>query len=270
MMREVIITFLLLLTCHSNHRVFHLLNIGSLGTRFNYHRKEKQRKMTTATKSTLQDSPTVIIADDHEIYRRGLRLFLEHEGMRVIASAASGNLAVDLTIEQRPDILLLDLAMPDLDGLAVLSIVKHSVPETRVIILTALDDQTYISRARELGADGYFSKGVDNDYLIEAIRGNAGRNEEVVFTKAVPTPTAPKELSLLFATDKEESSNGQDLTDKETLILSLISMGIDNQGIAEKLSITKNTLKTHTRKIYSKLDVSDRSQAAIWALRNGF
>jgi DNA-binding NarL/FixJ family response regulator len=226
--------------------------------------------MTATSKSLEQDAPTIVIADDHEIYRRGLKLFLEHEGMRVVASAATGKQAVEATTKHSPDILLLDIAMPDLDGLGVLAIVKYIAPKTSVIILTALDDQTYISRARELGADGYLSKGVDNDYLIEAIRGIAGRNEEVVFTKTVPTPTAPKELSLLFPNDHEESSNGKGLTDKETLILSLISMGIDNQGIAEKLTITKNTLKTHTRKIYSKLGVSDRSQAAIWALRNGF
>jgi DNA-binding NarL/FixJ family response regulator len=226
--------------------------------------------MTTSSKSPEQDAPTIVIADDHQIYRRGLALFLEHEGMRVIASAANGNQAVDLTIKYRPEILLLDIAMPDLDGLAVLAIVKHTVPETRVIILTALDDRSYFTRANELGAEAFFSKGVENDYLIETISGIASSNGPSIFTKTIPTPTAPKELSLLFPTDKEESSNGKDLTDKETLILSLISMGIDNQGIAEKLTITKNTLKTHTRKIYSKLDVSDRSQAAIWALRNGF
>ena len=226
--------------------------------------------MKTTSKSREQDHPTVIIADDHEIYRRGLELFLEHEGMRVIASAATGNEAVDLTIKYHPEILLLDIAMPDLDGLAVLAIVKHTVPETRVIILTALDDRSYFTRANELGADAFFSKGVENDYLVDTIRGIACDNETSVFTKTIPTPTTPKELSLLFPKEEEKSSNGHNLTDKETLIISLISMGIDNQGIAEKLSITKNTLKSHTRKIYSKLGVSDRSQAAIWALRNGF
>ena len=226
--------------------------------------------MTTTSKSTEQDTPTIVIADDHEIYRRGLQLFLEHEGMRVISSAATGNQAVDATLKHRPDILILDLAMPDLDGLAVLTLVKYLVPETRVIILTALGDQTFIRRASELGAEGYFSKGVENDYLIQTIRGIASSNGSSVFTKVVPPPTAPKELNPPFPRNKQKSSNGQSLTEKETLILSLLSMGMDNQGIAERLSITKNTLKTHTRKIYSKLGVSDRSQAAIWALRNGF
>jgi DNA-binding NarL/FixJ family response regulator len=190
--------------------------------------------------------------------------------MRVIASAATGSQAVDATLKHRPDILILDIAMPDVDGLSALSIIKFFVPETHVIILTALADPSYLTRASELGADGYFSKGVENDYLIQTIRGIASSNGPSIFTKTIPTPTAPKELSLLFPKEKEKSSNGQSLTDKETLILSLISMGIDNKGIVEKLSITNNTLKTHTRKIYSKLGVSDRSQAAIWALRNGF
>lgn len=226
--------------------------------------------MTTTSKIINQNTPTIVIADDHEIYRRGLKLFLEHEGMRVIASAASGDQAVDATIKHRPDILILDLAMPDLDGLAVLSIVKHIVPETRVIILTALGDRSHIRRANELGADGYFSKGVENDYLIQTIRGIAGGNGSPVFTKTIPAPTAPKELKSTLPENKQTSSNGQNLTEKETLILSLISMGIDNQGIGERVSITQNTLKTHIRKIYSKLGVSDRSQAVIWALRNGF
>ena len=226
--------------------------------------------MSATSKSPEQNAPTIVIADDHEIYRRGLKLFLEHEGMKVIASAANGNQAVDLTFEHLPDVLILDLAMPDLDGLAVLAIVKHAVPETRVIILTALDDRSYFTRAIELGAEAFFSKGVENDYLVEKIRGIAVDHERTKFTETIPTPTAPKELNLLFPKENEKSSNGLKLTDKETLILSLISMGIDNQGIAEKLTITNNTLKTHTRKIYSKLGVSDRSQAAIWALRNGF
>jgi DNA-binding NarL/FixJ family response regulator len=226
--------------------------------------------MTTTSKITEQKTPTIVIADDHQIYRRGLKLFLEHEGMRVIASAATGSQAVDATLKHRPDILILDLAMPDLDGLAVLSIVKHIVPETRVIILTALGDQAFIRRASELGAEGYFSKGVENDYLIQTIRGVASRNGSSVFTKTIPTPTAPKEINHTFPKNKSKLSNGQCLTDKEILILSHISMGIGNHEIEERLSITKNTLKTHTRKIYSKLGVSDRSQAAIWAVRNGF
>jgi DNA-binding NarL/FixJ family response regulator len=226
--------------------------------------------MTAASKSPVQDTPTIVIADDHEIYRRGLKSFLEHEGMRVIASAATGSQAVDATLKHRPDILILDIAMLDLDGLAVLSIVKFLVPETRVIILTALRDPSYVSRARELGVDGYFSKGVENDYLVQTIRGIECGSGSSIFTKTIPTPTVPKELNLPFPRNKQKSSNGHSLTKKETLILSLVSMGIDNQVIGERASITQNTLKTHLRKIYSKLDVSDRSQAVIWALRNGY
>jgi len=226
--------------------------------------------MTTTSKSTELDTPTIVIADDHEIYRRGLKAFLEHEGMGVIASAATGSQAVDATIKYRPDILILDIAMLDLDGLAVLSIVKFLVPETRVIILTALDDRSYVSRARELGADGYFSKGVENDYLVQTIRGIERGKGPSIFTKTIPTPTVPKEFNIPSPGNKQKSSNGHTLTKKETLILSLVSMGIDNGEIAERVSITHNTLKTHLRKIYSKLSVSDRSQAVIWALRNGF
>ena len=168
--------------------------------------------MTPTSKSTGQDTPTIVIADDHEIYRRGLKLFLEHAGMRVIASAATGSQAVDATIKHRPDILILDIAMPDLDGLAVLSIVKFLVPETRVIILTALGDRSYVSRTSELGADGYFSKGVENDYLIQTIRGIASKSGSSIFTTTIPTPTAPKAFNLLFSRSDQSSSKGQNLT----------------------------------------------------------
>jgi DNA-binding NarL/FixJ family response regulator len=226
--------------------------------------------MTETIKQTELETPTIVIADDHEIYRRGLKAFLEHEGMSVIASVATGNQAVDDTIKLRPDILIVDLVMPDLDGFAVLTLVKYLVPETRVIILTALRDRSLVKRASELGADGFFSKGVENDNLIQTIQGIAGGNGSSVFTKTIPVPTVPKEFPPPSSKNKEKSSNGQSLTKKETLILSLISMGIDNHEIGKRVSITQNTLKTHMRKIYSKLGVSDRSQAAIWALRNGF
>ncbi len=226
--------------------------------------------MIATSKSTGLDTPKIVIADDHEIYRRGLKLFLEHAGMRVIASAATGSQAVDATIKHRPDVLILDIAMPDLDGLAALSIVKFFVPETRIIILTALTDLSYLTRAIELGADGFFSKGVENHQLVNSIRGIAPSSGSSISTKTIPTPTTPKAFNLLFSRNDQSSSKGQDLTEKETLILTLISMGFANQEIADHVTISTNTLKTHMRKIYSKLSVSDRSQAAIWALRNGF
>jgi DNA-binding NarL/FixJ family response regulator len=218
----------------------------------------------------MHDSPTIVIADDHEIYRRGLKLFLENEGMRVIACAATGNQAVEAIKTHNPDILILDIAMPDLDGLGALAIVKHIAPSIRVVILTALDDAAYLSRARELGVDGYFSKGIDNDYLIKAIYEVIENNEKLYSTNHVPIPTLPKGFSLLFPKDRKSSSLGKDLTDKEALILSYLSMGLENQEISKRVSITGNTLKTHLGKIYTKLGVSDRTQAVIWALRNGF
>jgi DNA-binding NarL/FixJ family response regulator len=226
--------------------------------------------MITTSKTTFAEPPTIVIADDHEIYRRGLQLFLEHEGMRVIESVGTGSQAVDATIKHQPNILILDLAMPDLDGLAVLTLVKYLVPETFVIILTGFGDRLFMLRARELGADCYFSKGVDNDYLIEAIRDVGGNNGSSVYTKTIPTPTAHEEMNRLLPKEKHEASSGNCLTDKEVLILSYLSTGITNQEIAKRATITSNTLKTHLGKIYTKLGVSDRSQAVIWALRNGF
>lgn len=227
--------------------------------------------MTNNTsKSAEHHTPTIVIADDHEIYRRGLTLFLEHEGMEVIDYAASGRQAVITTIQHHPDILILDIAMPDLDGLIALTILKFLVPETRIIILTALPDSHYMSRAIDLGADGYFSKGVDNHQLADYVREITLNNGPSVSTIAIPNPASLIEFTKFFPKNTQRSSNGKTLTERETLILTLISMGYDNQKIGDHLAISINTIKTHMRKIYSKLKVTDRSQAVLWALRNGF
>ena len=222
------------------------------------------------SKSAEHHTPTIVIADDHEIYRRGLTLFLEYEGLEVVDHAATGRQAVIAAIQHHPDILILDIAMPDLDGLIALTILKFLVPETRIIILTALPDSQYMSRAIDLGADGYFSKGVDNHQLVDYVREITPKSGSSVSTIAIPNSASLIEFTKFFPKNKQSSSNGRTLTKKETLILTLISMGNDNQKIADHMAISLNTVKTHMRKIYSKLEVSDRSQAVIWALRNGF
>lgn len=227
--------------------------------------------MTNNTsKSAARHTPTIVIADDHEIYRRGLTLFLEHEGMEVIDHAATGRQAVIAAINHHPDILILDIAMPDLDGLIALTILKFLVPKIRIIILTALPDSRYLSRAIDLGADGFFSKGVDNHQLADYVREITLSNGSSLTTKDIPNPASLTEFRSIFPRNKQKSMNGKTLTEKETLILALISMGYDNQKIGDHMAISLNTIKTHLRKIYSKLEVSDRRQAVIWALRNGF
>jgi DNA-binding NarL/FixJ family response regulator len=226
-------------------------------------------KMKTR-KAEKDQKPRVLIADDHDLFRQILTLSLEEAGVEVIATASTGRQAVDLTLEHKPDCLLLDIAMPEMDGLAALSIIKYQSPDTPVIMVTAMADPLYLARAGELGAEGFFSKGVSADELVDTIRALvSGKRHTGSFIRTMdpPAPSVPgshgrQEEALVPA--------AHDLTNQESLVLSLVAMGLNNPAIENKLHISKNTVKTHMRNIFSKLGVSDRTQAAVWALHNGY
>jgi DNA-binding NarL/FixJ family response regulator len=226
--------------------------------------------MTTNPKSTELQTPTILIADDHEIYRRGLTLFLEHEGMKVIGYAATGRQAVMATIKHHPDILVLDIAMPDIDGLVALTILKFLVPEIRIVVLTALPDSLYSTRAHELGADGYFSKGVDNNLLAEYIRDIATNNGSSTNTNTDSISHSPVVSNSSPLSDTQISPNGRVLTEIEILILKLISKGYKNQRISDQLAITNDALKTQLQNIFSKLAVTKNNQSPTYGLLNDF
>jgi len=204
------------------------------------------------------------------LLRQVIELTLEQAGMEIIQSVSTGRQAVDATIEHKPDLLLLDIAMPDMDGLAALSIVKYLAPVTKVIILSGLTDPLYLARAGELGAKGFFSKGVRPGELVEAIHAVMSGEESQMPTLKPKEPSPPSLPGFASPKEQLQPPQGIDLTEQESLILSLMAMGLDNESIMDKLHISKNTLKTHTRNIFSKLGVSDRTQAAIWALQHGY
>jgi DNA-binding NarL/FixJ family response regulator len=210
----------------------------------------------------------VLIVDDHEVVRTAYRLLLEKEGMEVVGDVGTGSQGVDAVLELKPDIVLLDIALPDIDGLAALAIMRYLQPDVRVVILTSHEDEIYMARAGELGAVGFFSKRVSPEELISAIKSiSAGKPNPVrdALTERVTPPTIPG-ISVYQPTPQSKC----DLTDQEAVVVSLLSMGCTNEEITEQLYVSRNTLKTHLRNIYSKLNVSDRTQAAIWAVRNGF
>ena len=212
----------------------------------------------------------VVIADDHDLFRKILSRILEEAGMEVISTAANGKVAVEATLKHKPDIVLMDIVMPEMDGLAALSIIKYMCPEIPVFMITALEDPLSLARAGDLGAEGFFSKAVVPDELIDAIR-SVLSGEKLRINPILKTgPTALSIPDFAFPNHKPQSPDGEDLTEKESVILSFIAMGLDNQAVMEKLHITKNTLKTHIRNIFSKLGVSDRTQAAVWAIQNGY
>lgn len=212
--------------------------------------------MTNNSEARDQDAIKVIVADDHEIYRRGLTLFLEHEGMDVIGYAATGREAVRAAIENRPDILLLDIAMPDIDGLIALGILKFLIPELPVVVLTALPDLVYLSRASDLGADGYFSKGVDNSKLANFIQTVVSKYRSSSDVKTHQKTSEDKEIYSYIKPKRPD--NGRKLTEDEKSILKLLSKGFDKEIIAEELEISRDSLNVHLSKIFSKMAVSDR------------
>ena len=216
------------------------------------------------------NNPRVVIADDHDLFSQILRMTLEEAGMEVVHVATTGREAVEATLQHNPDIVLMDIVMPDMDGLAALSILKFTCPETPVFMITALADPLYLARAGELGAEGFFSKAVVSEELVRAIHEILSGGNLGVGSKLNPDSVDPSFSDKKFPIVEPQSPRRNVLTEKESMILSLIASGFDNQTILEKLHITKNTLKSHIRNIFSKLEISNRTQAAIWALQHGY
>lgn len=212
----------------------------------------------------------VVIADDHDLFRQILQLTLEEAGMEVVGIAATGRQAIDAVMEHKPDLVILDIVMPEMDGLAALSVLKYLTPEIPVILITAAVDPLYLARAGELGAAGYYTKGVKSKELISGILAILRGERQKFTSQKTKDPLPPSMPGFVFSKEEPKPLEGEKLTEQEGLILSLIAMGLDNQSILDKLHISKNTLKTHTRNIFSKLHVSDRTQAAIWAIKNGY
>ncbi len=214
----------------------------------------------------------VLIADDHAVLAEGLRLYLRDADLEVIGTAADGQQALEMTAEHKPDVLLLDLRMPGMDGFQALSAIKDTRPETNIIILTAYASNENLTESFRLGASGFLSKSSDPAHILAAIRvvaaGNAIVDRDLLqgAMRAMGEPTRPSMRESVEAVFKEGMP---DLTRQEAKVLRLIASGLENKGIAETLCVSHNTIKTHMRNIYSKLGVNGRTQAAIWAMRNG-
>jgi len=210
----------------------------------------------------------ILIADDHRVVTEGLRTYLDgRDGLEVVGTAASGLQAVELTRALKPDVVLLEIRLPDLEGFKVLAAIKVSCPRTGVLILTAHPSIEYLARAVSLGAGGFLSKEMDPKHLPHAIRA-------VFVGDAIIDRTLLRSALELAgerpATAPEPAKLGvPSLTSQEHRVLQLVAEGLDNEAIASALSVSRNTVKTHTRNIFSKLGVTDRTQAAIWALRSG-
>jgi DNA-binding NarL/FixJ family response regulator len=202
----------------------------------------------------------VAIADDHRVVRVGLEQLLgTFDDVELVGAAAGGEEAVALCAAERPDVLLLDLAMPDLDGIAVTRRVAAEVPETRVVLFTSFSDRDGIVAALDAGAVGYLLKDAEPQDIHNAIRA-AARGE---------APLAPKAAAALLAERAPRPGGTPELTGREREILALVLDGMANKQIARRLGISEKTVKGHLTNVFQRIGVTDRTQAAIWAERSG-
>ena len=209
----------------------------------------------------------VVIADDHGLICEGLRMVLERGGMEVVGVASTGRQAVELTATAKPDVLILDIRMPDMDGLEALSEVKNQGLPASVIMLTSFDTPEFLAQAVARGAAGFLSKSADVKGIPEAVRAVAA-GEAIVDRQLLQ---AALDTSTRAASEDRGYSrrSAHDLTEQELRVLKLVAEGRDNSAIAASLGVSRNTVKTHVHNIFSKLGVSDRTQAAILAMRMG-
>ena len=210
----------------------------------------------------------VLVADDHPVVRQGLRSFLDtRSGIEVVGEAANGEEAVELAARLVPDVVLMDLVMPGIGGLAAIRRIVAVAPATRVLVLTSFSSDDQVIPAIQAGAAGYLLKDAHPSQVEEAVR-TVGRGErfldpqvtavvmaEVAHGRATGAPTGASALSLL--------------TRRETEVLGLLGQGLSNRDLAARLFVSEKTVKTHVSSILAKLGVADRTQAALVAARHG-
>jgi NarL family two-component system response regulator LiaR len=206
-----------------------------------------------------------VIVDDHGIVRQGLRALLTRPGIEVVGEADSGLAAVELAKSLRPDVLLLDIRMKDGDGLQALPQIKAVSPGTSVIMLTTYANPGYLARAISSGAAGYLSKETNPDQIVRAVR--AAATGEELFDRTLLAATLAQAIDMSVPTPEPTDLPVDALSEREAEVLRLMVQGLSNQAIADTLIISIPTVKTHVQHILQKLHVSDRTQAALLALR---
>jgi DNA-binding NarL/FixJ family response regulator len=210
----------------------------------------------------------VLIADDHPLFRDGLRSLLEARGVDVVGEARNGREALDQARRLRPDVVLMDLSMPEMSGLTATRLLSADHPEVRVVILTASEDDADLFEAIKSGAQGYIFKNLDSEAFFRLFDGVA-RGEPAL------TPSLAKKLLGEFARPAapahETVAVGPDaLTEREREVLNLLVQGVtSNRDLAERLVVSENTVKYHLRNILDKLHVQNRAQVVAYAVRHG-
>jgi NarL family two-component system response regulator LiaR len=213
------------------------------------------------------DKITIVIADDHTLVREGTRQCLEREDdFEVVAEAADGHEAVRLVNELKPNVAIVDIAMPNLNGIEAAKQIKKAQPGTAVLALSAYDDDEYIYALLEAGADGYLLKNVRGQQLVDAIR-------DVCAGEVVLDPHVARKVVQWFGSlsrGQRTENGGNCLSERELEVLKLAAKGMSNKEIAAQLALSVRTVQSHLGHIFDKLGVSSRTEAVLHALKAGW
>jgi len=213
----------------------------------------------------MKDRIRILVADDHSLIRQGLKQILElEEDLSVVAQASDGREAVWLAKEHNPDVVLMDINMPGTNGLQAIKEIKQEQLKCKIIVLTIHEDREYLFKTLQLGAEGYVLKDAEPSVLIQAIR-------YVHSGQTYIQPNMTKELVQEYnrvTVREKEKKRIDNLTSRELEVLKLIAEGMINKEIAKQLYISEKTVKNHVSNIFKKIDVSDRTQAAIYAFKH--
>ncbi|CAN5815879.1 response regulator transcription factor [soil metagenome] len=208
---------------------------------------------------------SVLLVDDHVLFRQALRHLLETEqDIRIVGEASDGSQVEQLVEDERPDVVVMDISMPAIDGIAATQILRDKYPSLGIIVLTMFAEDSQVIRAIRAGADGYLLKNIESSKVVDAIRAVA-RGESVVDPEL-----ATKVLNeFRRLSDVDGHNNIAGMTEREISLLQLVANGMSNKEIATELGLAESTVKNRLSILFQKLDVKDRTQAAIYAMTHG-
>lgn len=207
-------------------------------------------------------SISIIVADDHEVVRTGLASLLKDSEIEIVSEASDGDQAVDQTLKHSPDVVLMDIRMAETDGLSALERIRKESPQTPVVMLSTYDNPTYVARSVALGASDYVLKGSPREELLTAIRRAASG-------ESPSSDSILKRVKEAMERRQEPVDEDIPLTNREMQVLRHVALGLSNREIGQSLGISVETVKEHVQNILRKVQVTDRTQAAVWAVRKG-
>jgi Response regulator containing a CheY-like receiver domain and an HTH DNA-binding domain len=208
----------------------------------------------------------VLLADDHPLFRDGLATLLQARGMEIVGEASNGLEALEHARILKPDLILMDVNMPRMNGLEATRLIKTEMPETKIVILTVSDDDENLFEAIKSGAQGYLLKSMPSQVFFELLSGVA--QGEAPISRGLATKILG-EFTRHLQHDEAAALNKEDLTEREKDVLRLVAEGATNRDIASQLNVTENTIKYHLKNILDKLHLRNRAQAAAYAIQTG-